>query len=293
MPNIAVIGIPGKWSSEILADLIAERTGTRTLIDMSSVRFDSQARTIWWGDVDLAGFNAIVIKKISSVYAPEMVERLEMLRFLAGRGVRLFSDPARLIEVVDRVSCTLTLRLGGIPMPPTVITEDPAQALAAIERFGRAVLKPIYTSKARGMRVIEDGPRAAEEIDSFRAAGNPLMYIQRFVEHSGRDLGIVFLGDRHVGTYARVGSGSSWNTSTSSGGRYEAYSPTPVVIELAHKAQGLFGLEFASVDLVESADGPLVYEVSAFGGFRGLFESTKINSAALLTEYVLEKLSHA
>ena len=53
---------------------------------------------------------------------------------------------------IDRLACTVTLRLGEIPLPPTVITEDIDQAAAAVERFGTAVLKPLYTSKARGMR---------------------------------------------------------------------------------------------------------------------------------------------
>ena len=39
-PAIAVIGLPGKWSTETLADAVAARTGSRYVVDMSEVALD-------------------------------------------------------------------------------------------------------------------------------------------------------------------------------------------------------------------------------------------------------------
>ncbi|MCG8097580.1 MAG: ATP-grasp family protein, partial [Candidatus Thiodiazotropha taylori] len=36
-PKIGVVGIPGKWSTEVLADAVAEATGYRLVIDMAEV----------------------------------------------------------------------------------------------------------------------------------------------------------------------------------------------------------------------------------------------------------------
>jgi ribosomal protein S6--L-glutamate ligase len=47
------------------------------------------------------------------------------------------------------------------------------------------------------------------------------------------------------------------------------------------------------VDVAEAADGPIVFEVSAFGGFRGLWEGCGIDAAGLYAGYILEKLGHA
>ena len=51
-------------------------------------------------------------------------------------------------------------------MAPTVITEEGDVALAAVERFGQAVLKPLFSTKARGMEVVEwdEGARARVEV---------------------------------------------------------------------------------------------------------------------------------
>ena len=59
-------------------------------------------------------------------------------------------------------------------------------------------------------------------VRDFRRS-NPMMYIQRKLDLSGRDLGMVFLGGKYLGTYARVSQDDSWNTTIHSGGRYEGY----------------------------------------------------------------------
>ena len=44
------------------------------------------------------------------------------------------------------------------------------------------------------------------------------------------------------------------------------------------------------MDVVETADGPVVFEVSAFGGFRGLKESQGIDVAGKYVQWVLRQL---
>ena len=127
-------------------------------------------------------------------------------------------------------------------------------------------------------------------IEDFRA-DNPVMYIQRKLDLPGHDLGLVFLDGRYLGCYARVGSKDTWNTTIHSGGRYRAFEAPQAMVELAARAQALFDLDFTTVDIAETADGPVVFEVSAFGGFRGAAEGIGIDAAALYTDYVLDTLS--
>ena len=44
------------------------------------------------------------------------------------------------------------------------------------------------------------------------------------------------------------------------------------------------------MDMAETEDGPVVFEVSAFGGFRGAKEGLGINVAERYVDYVLNKL---
>ena len=53
-------------------------------------------------------------------------------------------------------------------------------------------------------------------------------------------------------------------------------------IEYAERAARAFGLDYTVVDLVEHGDDFLLYEVSAFGGFRGLHEACGVDAAVAL-----------
>jgi len=290
--NIGVVGIPGKWSTDTLADAVEARTGKRIVVDMGSVELDLAAGRLMDGERDLCTLDGIIVKKISATYSPATLDRLEMLRVAEARGVRVFSPATNILRLIDRLSCTVTLRNGGIPMPETRITEDINLAVDAVADFGSAVFKPLYSTKARGMCVIDHAQGEEEicnRISAFQSE-NPVMYIQRRVDLPGRDLGMVFLAGEYLGCYARVPQGDSWNTTIESGGRYAAHQATTQEIELAHKAQALFDMDFTTVDLAQTRDGPIVFEVSAFGGFRGASEGIGIDVAALYVDYVVNNL---
>ncbi|WP_051328352.1 GAK system ATP-grasp enzyme [Desulfatirhabdium butyrativorans] len=289
-PNIAVIGNPGGWSSERLADTVARFTGKRLLINMEQIMLDLDRGIVHWNGLDLCTLDAIIIKKIGPYYSPNLLDRLEILHFLESRGVRIFSRPIHILRVLDRLSCTIALRIANIPMPPTCITEDSAAALRQLQEYGEAVLKPLYSTKARGMELIEDHPGAYIQLESFRN-NNPILYLQKRVNLQGRDLGIVFLGGEYVATYARKNDTPSWNTTTANGGRYVPYTPDPQTIAIAQRAQALFQLDFTSVDVAETEAGPVVFEVSAFGGFKGLKTACNIDCAQLYLDYVKKRIA--
>ena len=291
--KIGVIGLPGKWSTETLADAVEERTGYRLVIDMGEVSLDLERQRLLFQEQDLCQLDALIVKKISARYNPNTLDRLELLRVAEQAGVRVFSRAENILRLIDRLSCTVTLRNADIPMPATRVTEDVGAAITAVEDFGSAVFKPLYSTKARGMCVIDadsEHSKIEREIRAFQA-DNPMMYIQQKIELPGRDLGMVFLDGEYQGSYARVSMDDTWNTTIHSGGKYAAHTPPDAVIELAQRAQALFDMDFTTVDVAETRDGPIVFEVSAFGGFRGALEGIGIDAAGLYTEHVLRQLT--
>ena len=291
--KIGVVGLTGKWSTETLADAVAASTGQRLIIDMGQVSADLAGGRLLFRDQDLCQLDALIVKKISATYSPSTLDCLELLRVAEQAGVRVFSPAQSMLRLIDRLSCTVTLRNAGIPMPDTCVTADIDAAMSALQTFGSAVFKPLYSTKARGMCVIEakqDTDQAKQAIRAFREH-NPVMYIQKKIDLPGQDMGMVFLGGRYLGSYARVSAGDAWNTTINSGGRYAACQPEAAVIEMADRAQALFQMDFTTVDVAETGDGPIVFEVSAFGGFRGASEGIGIDAAQLYVEHVLAELS--
>ena len=290
--KIAVVGLPGKWSTETLADTIENKTGFRLIVDMDKVVLNLDSCELNYQGHNLCQLDAIIIKKIGRYYSPNSLDRLELLRVAESAGVKVFSQPKNILRLIDRLSCTVTLRNADIPMPATVITEEIDEAIKTVNLFGSAIFKPLYSTKARGMCVISksDGKaKVRKNIEAFKAA-NPMMYIQQKAALGGRDMGLMFLGGRYLGAYARVSKNDTWNTTINSGGEYAPADPSSDIIAMASKAQDLFDMSYTTVDVAETDNGAIVFEVSAFGGFRGGKEGLNLNVAELYVDFVLDKL---
>ena len=293
--RIGVVGLPGKWSTEVLADAVESHTGLRLIIDMQAVSLDLAGQTLIYEGQDICEFDALIIKKIAGEYSPATLDRLELLRVAEAKGVRVFSGAENILRLIDRLSCSVSLRNAGIPMPETVVTEDIETACRTVGNYGEAVFKPLYSTKARGMCVIKAADGEAQVRKAIRKFQNEnqMMYIQKKKDLNGQDFGMVFLGGEYLGSYARVTGGDSWNTTIHHGGKYMPYEATPELIELGYRAQLPFKMDFTTVDVAITEEGPVIFEVSAFGGFRGAKEGIGIDAAGRYADYVMERLGEA
>ncbi len=278
-----------------MADAVESHTGLRLIIDMQAVSLDLAGQTLIYEGQDICEFDALIIKKIAGEYSPATLDRLELLRVAEAKGVRVFSGAEKILRLIDRLSCSVSLRNAGIPMPETVVTEDIETACRTVGNYGEAVFKPLYSTKARGMCVIKAADGEAQVRKAIRKFQNEnqMMYIQKKKDLNGQDFGMVFLGGEYLGSYARVTGGDSWNTTIHHGGKYMPYEATPELIELGYRAQLPFKMDFTTVDVAITEEGPVIFEVSAFGGFRGAKEGIGIDAAGRYADYVMERLGEA
>ncbi|MCA9521194.1 MAG: GAK system ATP-grasp enzyme [Myxococcales bacterium] len=289
MRRIGVIGTAGGWSSERLAKAFERRTGTRILIDMEEVVLDLEKQRVTARGLDLSELDALVLKKVGAAYSPNLGYRLDLLEFLTPRGVPMFSAPAAIRRALDRLSCSSVLRSNDVPMPATLITEDVLEAVSAVRQFGAAFLKPLLSSKGRGIRLVYDTEDALDDIEAFKDLGNPILYVQQRVEVSGSDICIAFLGGEYLGAYSRVHDPNERRISR----KYQRCAPSDELVELARHAQSLFDLDLTYVELIETRQGPLVIDVSAFGEFRSLLDICGVDACEQLADYVLRHLAQS
>ena len=290
--KIGVVGVKAGNSSEKLANAVYKATGYQLLVDMAEIHLDLPSGRCFFNGEDLMNLDALIIKKIGSPYSPDLMDRLEVLNHLSRQGLRVYSSPQRIMRLLDRLSGTLELQAAGIPMPATTITENIEKAVDTVKVYGKAILKPLYTSKAKGMQVLEASDEMLRAKITAYKKTNQVLYIQKALPlEMGLDLSIVFLGREYLTTYARVKAPGAWNTTTANGGTYAPFKPSQKMLRIAAKARDVFDLEFTCVDVAMTPDGPVVFEVSAFGGFRGIEETSLIKPAELLVEHILQKLN--
>jgi ribosomal protein S6--L-glutamate ligase len=254
------------------------------VFSLSDCLHDLSARTVTLDGLDLGALDAIVVKKLGEEPTQACALRPHLLRELEAHGVRVYSKPSAIERAMDRYRMTMTLIAAGLPVPETLAVESEAGLEEASTRLGSCVVKPIYTSKGRGFVRLNGGGSHAADGSSAPIRGTVLA--QRFVEAPGRDIGACVLGGRFAGAFYRVAAEGAWLTTTAAGGQYAPCDLPRAGRELAENAADVFGLEYTVVDLVETGGGYQIYEVSAFGGFRGLWEAYRYDVAVAYASYI-------
>jgi len=285
--RVGVCGIPGKWSTEQLR-IALEACGCEPVVFAAAeCAIDLPPGAVWHRGADLGQLDAVIVKKLGSTTDPLAPSRVHVLRQLEIRGVAVFSPARAIADAQDRYRMTQRLSEGNIPIPRTIVAETAEEAEEAVRRWGRAVIKPLFTSKGKGMVVLTADAPLGTALRQWQREWRMPFYVQEYVPHAGRDLGVAVLAGRVLGAYYRVARQDTWLTTTSAGGYYETCPVTPEIERLALRAAEVFGLTFTGVDLVEGPDGYLAYEVSAFGGFGGLWRTQGIDAARLYAEHVV------
>ena len=87
----------------------------RLLVDLGQVACDLERGRVVFQGFDLTGLDAVIVKKLGPSDSPRLPDRLEILKYLERRGVRVFSRPDSLARVLSRLACTLGLKRGRHP----------------------------------------------------------------------------------------------------------------------------------------------------------------------------------
>jgi ribosomal protein S6--L-glutamate ligase len=288
--KIWVAGMPGGWSSERMTSTLSKLKIETFLFPLSECTLNLKTGVVSWEGEDLSGLDGIVVRKLGDSVDPLTPFRVNLLHQLSSRGVRVFSSPQAIEEANDRYRMSLKLSQAGVPIPETVVTESVDEAARVVERWEKAVLKPLFTSKGRGMLLLDSEEAYRLTLKHWQDEQKFPFYLQKYIP-ARYDIGVALLGKQILGAYQRVAPDhDAWQTTIRSGGHYEPFSPNSEVAEFACRAADPFGLDFTVVDIVPCGEEYLVYEVSAFGGFSGLW-ACGIDAASIYANYILVHLS--
>ncbi|HET8625590.1 MAG TPA: RimK family alpha-L-glutamate ligase [Gemmatimonadales bacterium] len=238
------------------------------------------------GTVDIGTAPAVLARIIPAGSLEQIIYRVDALHWLEDRGVRVVNSPRTIERTVDKFYTTALLEQAGLPTPATRVAESVDDALAGFREFGDIIVKPLFGSMGLGMVRVSDEDTAWRVFRAIEAVRG-VFYIQRVVEHGGRDLRAFVVGDRVIGAIERRSPG--WRTNVSRGGRPTAVELPPVWAELAVRAAHAVGAQYAGVDLLPGPNGSVyVLEVNGIPGWRGLQSATGVDVAAAIVRQLLD-----
>ncbi len=285
--NIWVAGLAGAPSSEQMATELRHIGIDSWVFPLSECTLNLNTGIVSWKGLDLSDLDGVTVRKLGDPIDPLTPSRINLLYQLSCRGVKVFSSPRSIELANDRYQMSLNLVQAGIPIPDTLVTESIEEVVRAVRSWRKAVLKPQFTSKGRGMLLLDADTLFKSELDRWQPENRCPFYLQRYIATEW-DIGIALLGNEVIGAFRRV-AGSDWQTTIRSGGHYEPFTPDSKATQIARTAAEAFGLDYTVVDLVPYENDYLAYEVSAFGGFAGL-NSCGINVASLYAHYIVERI---
>jgi ribosomal protein S6--L-glutamate ligase/tetrahydromethanopterin:alpha-L-glutamate ligase len=230
---------------------------------------------------------AILVRPIGRGSLDEIIYRLDVLQRLSSLGMRVINNPGSIEKAVDKYRTLALLEENGVPVPRTIVAEDPRLALKAFDELGGdVVIKPIFGSRGIGITRVTDREVASRILRTL-AFHHHVLYLQEFIPHGNRDIRAFVIGQEVAAAMHRVGNG--WKTNVSQGAAAVPLKPTTEVESLATKAAKVIGCEIAGVDILEGDDKLLINEINSQPGFRGLQSTTKVNLPEKIVDYMLSQ----
>ncbi|ACB40859.1 ATP-grasp domain-containing protein [Pyrobaculum neutrophilum] len=212
-----------------------------------------------------------------------LMRRVAALKILEREGAVAINPVDALLSSRNKLETIYVLSKAGIPVPPTVATEDLYYGYVSVKDLGKVVVKPIQGSRGYGAMMFEDPEQAFQVMRTLLIAKNPL-YIQKYVEKPNRDIRVIVVDGRPIGCMYRISN--SWKTNIAQGAVGAPCKTTPELEEIAVKATEALGLVYSGVDIGEGAEGYVVFEVNASPDWRGFKQATGINPAVHLADYI-------
>ena len=236
---------------------------------------------------DLDRADAVLARIIPSGSLEQIIYRVDALHRLEDRGVRVMNSPRAIERTVDKFWTSALLEQCGLPTPDTIVCETPEEAAAAFRELGDVIVKPLFGSMGLGMIRVSDEDmafRVFKTIEQIRG----VYYLQRTIEHGGRDIRAFVVGGRVLAAIERRSDG--WRTNISRGGTARPVTLSEAWAGLAVRAAAAVGAEYAGVDLLPARDGAVyVLEVNGIPGWQGLQEATGVDVAGAIVDQLLQR----
>jgi RimK family alpha-L-glutamate ligase len=119
----------------------------------------------------------------------------------------------------------------------------------------------------------------------------PVFYVQRAIDHGGRDVRVFIVGGRVLGAIERRAAAGDWRTNVARGASAEPFELPATWAQLAVRAADAIGADYAGVDLLPSREGEVyVLEVNGIPGWEGLQKATGLDVAGAIVEQVETRL---
>jgi ribosomal protein S6--L-glutamate ligase len=270
----------------------AERRGHHVRI-LDTLQFDihvsRQGPELFYQSAPVRDVDAVIPRIGASItfYGLAVVRQFEMM------GVYCVNESQAIARSRDKLRCLQILSRHDIGLPPTVFTRQAEHINDCIERVQGppVVVKLLEGTQGIGVVLAESARAASSVIEAFHGLDQNIL-IQKFIrEADGADIRAVVVGRRVVAAMRRQAVAGEFRSNIHRGGTAKKIPITPELRKTALAATRVLGLRVAGVDMIESAEGPMVMEVNSSPGLEGIQKTTGVDVATAVIEHIERELA--
>lgn len=275
------------WHERQLREAFRQIDADTVLVSLSECSFSDQPEH---GGLIIPGMDGalpdgVFVRSVSSGTFEQVTLRLGYLHALAEMSVKVVNSAKVIERTVDKSATSHLLRRHGVATVPswTFESQDAVRQCldTARSKSKRLVLKPLFGSQGRGLRLLE----SEAEIPDPQEVSH-VYYLQEYVpSHDAfwRDWRIMIANGKSLCAMER--RSDQWITNRALGAECRAAHLSAEPLELAQRAAQAVDADYAGVDLIRSADGQwLVLEVNGVPAWQGLQSVSESDIALAIAE---------
>jgi len=286
--RVAIIGNNKCWhAGRLTAALQSKGIGTDNFLPQMFRASVGGSSGITVRGLALDGYDIVLVRSLPGGSLEQVIFRVDVLHHLEDMGVPVINRPSCIEKTVDKYYTSALLAAGGIPTPKTVVTENYNTAMSVFSEMKDVIVKPLFGSLGLGIVRLTDEDTAHRVFRAWQSC-NYVFYIQEYIPHNNRDIRAFVLGSRVIASMQRLGDG--WKTNINRGARAESMVIGPALEELCLKTANILGADYLGVDILVSNEGkPYVIEANSIPGWKGLQETTNLDIALEIADFVIAK----
>ncbi|WP_153913435.1 30S ribosomal protein S6--L-glutamate ligase [Shewanella sp. TC10] len=233
---------------------------------------------------ELPKFDAVVPRIGASVtfYGTAVLRQFEMM------GVHPLNESVAISRSRDKLRSLQLLSRKSIGLPITGFANKPADVPDLLDMVGGApcVIKLLEGTQGIGVVLAETRKAAESVIEAFMGLKANIMVQEYIEEAGGADIRCFVIGDKVIAAMKRQGAEGEFRSNLHRGGTATVVKLSPEERSTAIRAAKTMGLNVAGVDILRSKHGPLVMEVNSSPGLEGIEQSTGIDVAEKIIQFI-------
>ncbi len=240
--------------------------------------------TVRYHGEELPYYDAVIPRIGASItfYGTAVVRQFEMM------GSFCVNESVAISRARDKLRSLQLLSRRDVGLPRTGFANRAENTHDLIRHVGGApvVIKLLEGTQGLGVVLAETNKAAENIVEAFMGLKANILVQEYVAESGGSDLRCFVVGQKVVAAMKRTAAPGEFRSNLHRGGHGEICKLTKEERATAVKAARVMGLNVCGVDLLQSANGPLVMEVNSSPGLEGIEKSTGKDVAGLIYKFI-------